>query len=813
MKAHDGMYIEGAWRPAAGRDTIEVVNPVDEQVIGHVPAGTVEDVDAAVRAARAAFPGWAATPPAERAARLAALRDVLAARKDEIAETVTAELGSPLAFSQAVHAAVPVLVAGSYAELAATYAFEEKVGNSTVHQEPVGVVGAITPWNYPLHQIVAKVAPALAAGCTVVLKPAEDTPLTAQLFAEAVAEAGIPAGVFNLVTGLGPVAGQALAEHPDVDLVSFTGSTAVGRRIGATAGAAVKRVALELGGKSANVILPSADLAKAVNVGVANVMSNSGQTCSAWTRMLVPAERYDEAVELAAAAAAKYGERIGPVVNAKQQERVRGYIEKGVAEGARLVAGGPESPRDRGYFVSPTVFADVTPQMTIAQEEIFGPVLSILRYEDEEDALRIANGTVYGLAGAVWAGEEAEAVAFARRLDTGQVDINGGRFNPLAPFGGTSSRAWDANSAPTASPSTSRPSPSSSRSVHVVRAAVLSAVGAPLEIAEIELPEPGPGQVRVRLAAAGVCHSDLSLSNGTMRVPVPAVLGHEGAGTVVAVGEGVTEVAPGAEVVLNWAPSCGRCHACSLGEVWLCADALTGAGNVYARRASDGSDLHPGLNVAAFAEETVVPVSCLLPVPEGIPLTDAALLGCAVLTGYGAVHHSARVRAGRPSPCSGSAGSGSSRSRPPGSRAPRRSSPWTSRPRRRRSRARRAPPTTSWPPRPPPARSAPSPASRVSTSPSSASAGRSPSAPPGSPPGAAAAPPSSASAARTSRSPSTRWRSSTGAGPSRAACTATPTRHATSRCSPTTSARAAWTSRVWSPTASPWTASRRPSTT
>jgi aldehyde dehydrogenase (NAD+) len=219
-------------------------------------------------------------------------------------------------------------------------------------------------------------------------------------------------------------------------MVSFTGSTAVGRRIGATAGAAVKRVALELGGKSANVILPSADLAKAVNVGVANVMSNSGQTCSAWTRMLVHRDRYEEAVELAAAAAAKYGERIGPVVNAKQQERVRGYIEKGVAEGARLVAGGPDAPRERGYYVSPTVFADVTPGMAIAQEEIFGPVLTILEYEDEDDALRIANGTVYGLAGAVWAGQEAEAVAFARRMDTGQVDINGGRFNPLAPFGG-----------------------------------------------------------------------------------------------------------------------------------------------------------------------------------------------------------------------------------------------------------------------------------------------------------------------------------------------------------------------------------------
>ncbi|GAA2554876.1 MULTISPECIES: aldehyde dehydrogenase family protein [Streptomyces] len=436
MKAYDGMYIGGSWRPAAGPDVIEVVDPADEQVIATVPAGTVEDVDAAVRAARAALPAWAATPPAERAARLTALRDALVARQDEIARTVTAELGAPPKLAQAVHVGMPVMVAGSYAELAATYAFEEKTGNSTVLHEPVGVVGAITPWNYPLHQIVAKVAPALAAGCTIVVKPAEDTPLTARLFAEAVHEAGVPAGVFNLVTGLGPVAGQALAEHPDVDLVSFTGSTAVGRRIGAIASGMVKRVALELGGKSANVILPSADLARAVNVGVANVMSNSGQTCSAWTRMLVHRDSYDEAVELAAAAAAKYGDRIGPLVNARQQERVRGYIEKGVAEGARLVAGGPEAPREKGCFVSPTVLADVTPEMTVAQEEIFGPVLCVLRYDDEEDALRIANGTVYGLSGAVWAGDEAEAVAFARRMDTGQVDINGGSFNPLAPFGG-----------------------------------------------------------------------------------------------------------------------------------------------------------------------------------------------------------------------------------------------------------------------------------------------------------------------------------------------------------------------------------------
>ncbi|MEU6893749.1 aldehyde dehydrogenase family protein [Streptomyces sp. NPDC046557] len=444
MKAHDGMYIGGAWRPATGHDRIEVVNPSDEQVIGGVPAGTADDVDAAVRAARAALPGWAATPPAERAALIGALRDVLVARKSEIAETITAELGTTLGFAEAVHVGAPIGVAASFAELAAGYAFEERLGNSTVLLEPVGVVGAITPWNYPLHQIVAKVAPALAAGCTVVLKPAEDTPLTAQLFAEAVHEAGIPAGVFNLVTGTGPVAGQALAAHEGVDLVSFTGSTAVGRQIGATAGAAIKRVALELGGKSANVILPGADLAKAVSTGVADVMRNSGQSCNALTRMLVHRDQYDEAVTLAAAAVAKYptgdptqpGTRVGPVVNAKQRDRVRAYIVKGVEEGARLVAGGPEAPHEQGYFVAPTVFADVTPEMTIAQEEIFGPVLSILRYEDEEDALRIANGTVYGLSGAVWAADEETAVAFARRMDTGQVDINGGRFNVLAPFGG-----------------------------------------------------------------------------------------------------------------------------------------------------------------------------------------------------------------------------------------------------------------------------------------------------------------------------------------------------------------------------------------
>ena len=439
-QARDELFIGGRWTSALGEGRIDVVDPAAEQVIGRVPAGDARDVDAAVQAARAALPGWAATAPADRAAVLAAAVDLMVQRREEITATVVAELGAPPAFATAVHTDMPTAVLGTFAKLAAEHPFEERIGNSRVFHEPVGVVGAITPWNYPLHQVVAKVAPALAAGCTVVLKPAEDTPLVAQLFAEVLDAAGLPAGVFNLVTGFGPVAGQALAEHPDVDLVSFTGSTVVGRKIGAAAGGAVKRVALELGGKSANVILPGADLARAVNVGIANVFANSGQTCSAWTRMLVDSARYDEAVEIATAAAAKYvpGERLGPVVNAKQRDRVRGYIGKGVEEGARIVAGGAEAPEGlaTGYYVRPTVFADVKPGMTIAQEEIFGPVVVLIRYEDEEDALRIANGTVYGLGGAVWGADEAEAVAFARRMDTGQVDINGGRFNVRAPFGG-----------------------------------------------------------------------------------------------------------------------------------------------------------------------------------------------------------------------------------------------------------------------------------------------------------------------------------------------------------------------------------------
>ncbi|MFD7908268.1 aldehyde dehydrogenase family protein [Kitasatospora sp. NPDC059747] len=443
---HADQYVDGAWRPSGDTGSIEVLNPATERVIATVPAGGAADVDAAVGAARRAARAWGATTREERLALLTRLRDGIAGAQDEITATVVAELGAPVGFAAAVHAGLPLTVASSYLALLAEHPFEERIGNSLVLAEPAGVVAAITPWNYPLHQIVAKVVPALAAGCPVVLKPAEDTPLVARLFARLVHEAGFPAGVFNLVTGTGAVAGAALAAHRDVDVVSFTGSTAVGRAVAETAGRGLKRVALELGGKSANVVLPGADLTRAVNVNVANVFANSGQTCSAWTRLLVHRDHYEEAVSIAAKAAEKYvpGDpadartRIGPVVNAKQQARVRSYLEGAITEGARVVAGGPEPIADLpvGFYVRPTVLADVTPDMTVAQEEVFGPVVVVLPYRDEDHAAELANGTEYGLAGGVWAADTDTAAAFARRLDTGQVDLNGGRFNPLAPFGG-----------------------------------------------------------------------------------------------------------------------------------------------------------------------------------------------------------------------------------------------------------------------------------------------------------------------------------------------------------------------------------------
>ncbi|WP_121003034.1 aldehyde dehydrogenase family protein [Saccharothrix australiensis] len=424
---------------------IEVVNPTTEEVIGTVRAGTVGEVDAAVGRAVAAFPAWAATPVEDRVDAVRRIADGLAARADELAATMVAEMGTTSAFATKVQVPNPIAIARAVADVVAGGYFDgERVGHSLVLREPVGVVAAITPWNFPLQQMVAKVVPALVAGDTVVLKPSELAPLTADLLAEVVTAAGVPHGVFGLVHGTGPVVGEALAAHPMVDMVSFTGSTRAGRRVAALAAETVKRVALELGGKSANVVLDDADLGRAVKIGVANAFMNNGQACSAWTRLLVPADRHDEAVELAAAAAAKHvpGDpalpttRLGPAVSAAQRDRVVGYIRQGVAEGARLAHGGPDAPTDRGFHVAPTVFGGVTADMTIAREEIFGPVLSVLPYSDEDDAVRIANATVYGLGGAVFSADEERALAVAKRMRTGQVDINGAAFNTSAPFGG-----------------------------------------------------------------------------------------------------------------------------------------------------------------------------------------------------------------------------------------------------------------------------------------------------------------------------------------------------------------------------------------
>ena len=444
MTTYDSHYINGAWRKATSNAVFEVHDATTEETMATVPQGTAEEATQAVLAARAAFPAWSALGVEERCVFIDKIVAGLKARTEEMGTAIAREVGMPIKMAKMIQVGGPVFNWGNAAKVARAYQLEEKVGNSLVVREPIGVVSCITPWNFPLNQITLKVAPALAAGCTVVLKPSEIAPVNAMILAEIIHAAGLPAGVFNLVNGLGPVVGEVLASHPEVDMVSFTGSTRAGKRVAELAADTVKRVALELGGKSASVVLPDADLEAAVKGTLNACLLNSGQTCSAHTRMLVPASRYDEVKRLIQTAITKFSlgpsleetTRLGPLVSATQRDRVIGFIELGLKEGAELIAGGPAKPAfDKGYFVQPTVLR-VKPTDTLAHEEIFGPVLVVLTYEDEAEAVRIANDSIYGLGGGVWSTDEAHAMRVARQMRTGQVDINGAAFNGNAPFGG-----------------------------------------------------------------------------------------------------------------------------------------------------------------------------------------------------------------------------------------------------------------------------------------------------------------------------------------------------------------------------------------
>ena len=445
MIERDRIFINGEWVPSTGAGTITVINPVTEEPTATIPAGSAEDVDRAARAAADAFPAWSRTSVDERLAVLHELAKLTEARADEITNAIVSEIGQPASIAAVAQAAGAVEDLTSIAESLPEVVWDEQVGHTVVSRDAAGVVGAITPWNGPMRMVCMKAGAALAAGCTVVLKGTEVAPLSSFIFAEMVADAGLPAGVFNLVSGDGPVVGEAIVTHPLVDMVSLTGSVRAGTRVMELAARGVKKVALELGGKSANVILEDADLELAINDGIEDAFRNSGQVCGGLSRVLVPRARLAEAEELAVRKAESYvlgdpydpATTLGPVANATQRRRIRDYIESGLAEGVRLLTGGPEAPEglDCGFFVRPTVFSgDNTSR--IAREEIFGPVIVIIPFDDEDDAFRIANDTQYGLAGAIWAGEEDRARALARKLRAGRIRINGSPINPRAPHGG-----------------------------------------------------------------------------------------------------------------------------------------------------------------------------------------------------------------------------------------------------------------------------------------------------------------------------------------------------------------------------------------
>ena len=447
MTEHLEFYIDGRWVPPAGQaKTLDVVNPATEQAVARISAGAPADVDRAVAAARRAFETYGRSSRQERIALLERIAAVYEKRLGEIAETISEEMGAPMPLARAAQAPAGLAHVKQTLGVLKDYPFDESKGTTRILREPVGVCGLITPWNWPMNQIMCKVAPALAAGCTMVLKPSEIAPLSGIMTAQVLHEAAVPAGVFNLVNGEGPVVGAAMAAHPGIDMMSFTGSTRAGTQVAKAAADTVKRVAQELGGKSANILLDDADFGRMVKHGVRACFNNSGQSCNAPTRMLVPRARLAEAAAIAKETAEATivgdprGEKtnLGPVAGKAQFEKVQKLIEKGIAEGADLVTGGTGRPHglDRGYYIRPTVFANVRNDMTIAREEIFGPVLCILPYDTEDDAVRIANDTPYGLSGYVSSGDPERAFRVASRLRTGNVHLNGATVDYAAPFGG-----------------------------------------------------------------------------------------------------------------------------------------------------------------------------------------------------------------------------------------------------------------------------------------------------------------------------------------------------------------------------------------
>ena len=445
MSHRSQFYINGEWVDPLSGDLLDVINPATEEPIGKVALGNADDVDRAVAAAVAAFDAYSQTTREERVELLQRIIDVYKSRIPQVASTISEEMGAPAALANAAQAPAGLGHFISTLNVLKNFEFEEDIGSSRIIREPAGVCGLITPWNWPINQIACKVAPALAAGCTMVLKPSEVAPFNAILFAEVLDEAGVPAGVFNLVNGDGPTVGAAISSHPDIDMMSFTGSTRAGIEVARNAAPTVKRVAQELGGKSANIILDDADFGAAIARDVFGMCTNSGQSCNAPTRMLVPNGRMDEAAEIAKSAAANVkvgapdapGTTIGPVVSAVQFEKIQALIEKGIEEGAKLQCGGPGRPDglNAGYYVRPTVFSHVTNDMTIAREEIFGPVLSLIGYENDDDAVAIANDTSYGLSGYI-SGTSDRARDIARRIRTGNVHLNGAPVDTKAPFGG-----------------------------------------------------------------------------------------------------------------------------------------------------------------------------------------------------------------------------------------------------------------------------------------------------------------------------------------------------------------------------------------